>query len=559
MFCRAFLLPLRAMNRFRLNIVAALLLLLTGFTTRTVAQTPRLVVQIVVGSLSPDALDRYNENFSEGGFNLLSRSGVVCENTAYDYQQTLTPVSLATITTGAMPTTHGVVGGFWWDFVDNSRISLIEDRKVVGLEYHRGGGNYSPRRLIAPTIGETLSKYSPQSRIVTIAMEPEGAVVMGGKAGYVFWMSSDLCHWRSSSYYMPLLPDWVKQYNKSNSSLGFILQPWSTLHPRATYLNTRRSDILLTEPKKRPLDAPEYKSVRDIECDLVYSSEYDRLLYTPAGVTSQLNFAKNAITKLELGKDQHPDLLSIYLDSPKMVAQVYGPESIEYEDMLYRLDSDLADFMTYVKAQVEGEDVLFVLTSDHGTSASYDITPIEQERFNIAQYMMIVESFMDARYGKDTRDWALGYNNKMVYLNHNLIYEKGLSLADVQNEIATFSMQFRGVSHALSATAMRMSYFGSGYARMMQNSFYPRHSGDVILNLMPGWIEKQELTRSSSGSMYGYDRRVPLMLYHPSISPQRIEEQLSPAAVAPTLARILDIPHPDAAEYGAIEINLNRR
>ena len=47
----------------------------------------------------------------------------------------------------------------------------------------------------------------------------------------------------------------------------------------------------------------------------------------------------------------------------------------------------------------------------------------------------------------------------------------------------------------------------------MQNSFYPRRSGDVILNLMPGWIEEQERCWSMSGSMYGYDTEVPLVFY----------------------------------------------
>lgn len=74
-------------------------------------------------------------------------------------------------------------------------------------------------------------------------------------------------------------------------------------------------------------------------------------------------------------------------------------------------------------------------------------------------------------------------------------------------------MQFRGVSHALSSTAMRSSYFGSGYGEKMQNSFYPRRSGDVVVNLMPGCIEERPDVRSKSGSMYGYDTTVPLVLY----------------------------------------------
>ena len=131
---------------------------------------------------------------------------------------------------------------------------------------------------------------------------------------------------------------------------------------------------------------------------------------------------------------------------------------------------------------------------------------------------MIVNGFLNVRYGMG--DWVLEYEDKCVYLNHNLIYERGLDLAEVQNEVAIFAMPLRGVSHALSATAMRTSYFGSGYARKMQNSFYPRRSGDVILNLMPGWIEEQERCWSSSGSMYGYDTQVPLVFYGVGVGPQ---------------------------------------
>ena len=174
------------------------------------------------------------------------------------------------------------------------------------------------------------------------------------------------------------------------------------------------------------------------------------------------------------------------------------------------------------------------------------------------QFEMILESFLDARYGKAEQDWLLEYEQKMIYLNHNLIYERRLSLAEVQNEVATFAMQFRGVSHALSSTAMRNSYFGSGYAQLMQNSFYPRRSGDVVLNLMPGWIEKQECKRASSGSLYGYDREVPLLIRLPKGAGQTAGscygEEIEMNAVAPTLAQILGIPSPAACEAKALKL-----
>ncbi len=538
-----------------------LLLLTAGFAhLEVLGQVPRLVVQIVVGSMAPDQIERYADHLSEGGFKRLQREGICFSSAAYDCQQTLTLTSLATLTTGAQASTHGVVGSHWYDYIDNSRITLIDDASVVGLEYHTGGGEFSPTNLIAPTLSESLAAHSPESRIVTLALEPEDAVVLGGKAGITFWMNPELCHWRSSSYYLPILPEWVKQYNRSKAPLNFILQPWSTLLTSPDYLNRRRGDILVRMPQKTKGNPRPYSGtpIRDIPCEVVYRSEYDRLRYTPAGNSALFDFAKQCLTQLSLGGDEVPDLLNLYLSTPKVITEAYGPESIDAEDMFYRLDRDLEEFLTYLFAQISPDQVAVVLTADHGTSASYDFAARESERFNVPQFEMIVESFLDARYGKADEDWLLEYENKMIYLNHNLIYEKRLSLAEVQNEVATFAMQFRGVSHALSSTAMRNSFFGSGYARLMQNSFYPRRSGDVVLNLMPGWIEKQENQRSAAGSLYGYDRRVPLLLRLPGGNEHTTgvvrNEEVDPAAIAPTLAQLLGIPAPAACEIKALEI-----
>lgn len=528
---------------------------LCGVLTPTArAEGSRLVVQIVVGSMRPEDAERYAPNFGEGGFRMLREQGVDFEQAAYNCQRTLTPTALATLTTGCMPSTHGIVASHWCDYVENKRIGLIDDPDVAGLEYHTGGGQFSPRQLIAPTLSETLLQYRPESRIVTIALEPESAVVMGGKAGMTFWMNDELCHWRSSSYYLPVLPEWVKRYNREKAPLNFLMQPWATMKEASDYLNLRRGDILLRQPDRKRGEKPKAgPAVREIPCEVTYRREYDRLAYTPAGNSAVLDFAKLAVSQLGLGQDEVPDLLNICLDTPRRITEAYGPESIEAEDMYYRLDADLADFFTFLFAQVKERDVTIVLTSDHGTSASFDLSPRGQDRFNVAQFEMILESFLDARYGKEESDWLLEYENGMIYLNHNLIYEKRLSLADVQNEVATFAMQFRGVSHALSATAMRTSYFGKGYAEKMQNGFYPRRSGDVVLNLMPGWIEKEERMRSASGSMYGYDTRVPLTVYRPGIVPRSVDRSVEMCGVAPTVARLLGIPAPAAAEAEAFD------
>ncbi len=63
------------------------------------AAPPKLIVQIVVSSMRADALDRYMPNFEQGGFRRLVAEGTRFDNASYACHQTLTPASLATLTT----------------------------------------------------------------------------------------------------------------------------------------------------------------------------------------------------------------------------------------------------------------------------------------------------------------------------------------------------------------------------------------------------------------------------------------------------------------------------
>ena len=495
------------------------------------AEKPRLIVQIVVGSMRAGDLERYADNFGEGGFRRLMQGGTVYTDCRYDFQQTLTPVSLATLSTGAMPSTHGVIGDRWVDYTTNESVTLIDGSK--------GPGAY---QLVAPTLGETLRWQIPGSQTATVAAEATSAVMMAGRGGSAYWLDPVRCDWITSPYYAAAgVPEWIDRSNDERYNLSYVASEWRPLFERARYVNRRNLQIPFSTRKSREAEenAPEGGGP-------ALEDDYQRLLYTPAGNTAVLGLAKQLIAQNRLGADETPDLLNICLDASRHISEAYGPESIEVEDMYYRLDRDLEDFLTFLFAQVRNGNITVVLTSDHGTSPSYDLAMEEPDRFNTRQFEVIVNGFLNIRYS--TGNWVVAYANRSLWLNHNLIYERGLNLADVQNEVAIFAMQFRGVSHALSATAMRSSYFGSGYARRMQNSFYPRRSGDVVLNLMPGWIEEREDCRSLPGSMYGYDTEVPLIFYGTGAGQQHVSRQVEMTSVAPTLARLAGVTEPAAAE-----------
>ena len=512
---------------------------------------PRLVVNIVVSSMHADDLNRYADNFSNGGFRRLMNNGAWFTNASYDYMQTTTPVSLATIATGAMPSVHGVVADRWFDYVGNKQVMLIDDSKEQSVNYSGGSGGYSPRNLTAQTLSEAVAKNNNKSQIATIAVEPLSAIVMAGKAGEVYWMETLQTAWTTSSYYTKELPAWIADYNRNEVNQTHMIKRWTPLLAYDDYHNTQVSCI--EDLKSKSNKRIDFIGIDATSAKTRISDDYEQMCYTPAGNSALLSFAQQLITKSEMGKDEDVDILNLVLDSPRMISSRFGPESVEYEDMLYRLDRDLEKFISYIMTQViDPQHIVITLTSDHGTSPSYNSPGVQQERFNVRQAEVITNAFIGAQHGNG--EWILGCIDNAIYLNHNLIYEKGLSITEMQNDVAMFVMQLRGVSHAMSAEAMRGSYFGSGYGRKIQNGFYPRRSGDVIINLMPGWIEEKEDERSSSGSMYRYDTQVPLIIFGGGVARGTNNEKVDMTSLATTLAHIIGVSTPSAAEGEMLKI-----
>lgn len=539
------------MKRLVFYIGFAAMLMLASAVKAVAATKPRLVVNIVVSSMRADDLERYAKNFTNNGFSRLTSNGQWFTNASYSYMQTTSPVSLATIATGAMPSTHGVVADRWFDYVTNSQINLIDDKKEQSLKYSAGSGNYSPRNLTAQTLSEAIIEHDTKSCVATVAIEPLSAIVMAGHAGEVYWMESVQSAWTTSTYYTKELPQWIASYNSEMINFSFLEKRWTPLLPYDDYQNSQVSVIegIHSKNNKRI----DFITEKGLDIKAHVSEDFEKLCYTPAGNKATLAFAKQLLAKCEMGQDETPDMLNIVLETPRYISRRYGPESVEYEDMLYRLDRDLEDFITFLLAQVKDpQQVLITLTSDHGTSPSYNPPGKERECFNVRQAEVITNAYIGSKYGNG--DWVLGCIDRAIYLNHNLIESKKLSLTEIQHDVATFIMQLRGVSHAVTAEAMRSSYFGSGYGRKIQNGYYPRRSGDIIINLMPGWIEEQDKVRSLSGSMYRYDTHVPLVIFGGGVKATRRDEKIDMTSLATTQAILIGVNEPTAAEGEDITI-----
>lgn len=499
----------------------------------------RLIVNIVVGQMRSDAVERYAANFSDSGIGRFFKEGMVLENGYYDFMQTITPATLATLTTGVNPSMHGAVSDCWVDYVTGQRVRLTDDQTVRGLDSSDGAGRCSPCNLTLPTVGDNLLSANPDSKVISVAADALSSVVLSGRKGKAFWFDENNGNFVSSTAYMDRLPTWLIRYNGLKFPLSYVGSPWTLCKQRDKYLNRRYSvfEFKRADNLTKVMMPAEPKSGNRID--------YRSLLYSPYGNTIVAEFAAQVVSNESLGSDAAVDILNVCFDASRYVCRRYGPESLEAEDMLYRLDGDIADLIGSITKQVPLDKVLFVLTSDHGSSDSFDCGPVPADRFNADQFKVIMNSFLSVQFGAG--EWVLDYIDRQLYLNHNLIYQRNLSLKDVQDRAASFALQFRGVSHVLTSSSMLGGYFGESYGEKMQNSFYPRRAGDLMLNLMPGWILECEDAKSQSGSMYDYDTRVPLMLLGWKIPSGGSSEEFDMTCIAPTLARIMRINRPIAS------------
>ena len=516
------------------------ILLLMLFAVATADAAPRFVINIVVSGMRQGDIARYEKNFCKDGFLRLRSEGAEFTECYADYAPTTSEAGLATFATGTTPSMHGIFSSRGFDRISGKEVqtcvvSRPELRGVVRkeVEEERSTGSFT-----VPTMSESVINSFNRNRVITMAHKPLSAMILAGKVGECYWMNGG-GNWTSADCYMESLPTWVRTYNAEGMNRVFATETWYGRYTRDSYRNSRVTDIMVYDKDS---------SKRTRSGRKVSEGWVERMLSMPSGNFAIFEFAKRAVGQLlPLHADDECKVLNICLDVPRTIAERYGVDSIEYEDMLYSLDASLAEFLTFVYAQIfpSRQDVVVVLTSDGGMSPA-NLDNSDACRFNSRQFGVIMNAFLSARYGQD--DWVLGYADGSLYLNHDVIYRHKLSVEDVQNEAATFALQYRGVATAVTATAMRSAQFSNGVLALLQNGYNPRRSGDVMLSFDVNRIELDSRRVAMSGSVYNYDRHIPLIISGADIMPQRITTRVQSEQIAPTLTSIMGVERPQCSD-----------
>ncbi len=209
-------------------LLLALILVMQLFTVNLYAQPKsgvKLVLQITVDGLRADLLNRYQDNFVEGGFRYLMDEGVVYTNAQYQHANTETIVGHTTLATGAFPSTHGMVGNVWYDrdagelayniedpdspLIPTRENTATSDQVDPSQKLSRTQGR-SPTAIMAATFSDGLAAYyAGRSKIFGVSSKDRSAVAMAGHVGKAFWYSTNSGDMVTSEYYYEDYPQWV--------------------------------------------------------------------------------------------------------------------------------------------------------------------------------------------------------------------------------------------------------------------------------------------------------------------------------------------------------------
>ncbi len=510
-------------------------------------EQPKLIVQVVVSQLRYDYLQRYAEKLSDNGFKHLTNDGAFCKNSRFNYMLTQSSPGMATISTGTTPSVHGIISNKWYSRYGNAEVDAVADEKCTTIGGSFFSGKFSPKNLITSTYGDEIRMVNPRSKVIGISLEPASAILScGHNANGVFWIDNERGKWISSNHYLDSLPSWVDTFNVKGLADLYIQREWQLLNDISKYDEADTSVVKEPAAKKR-IGEKLKRMLKGLVQPKSSVKNYALLNENPFGNIYTKDFAIAAIVGEELGKDENTDLLTVTFTSTRKIGQKYGPHSIEMEDALLRLDKEIAHFIEFLNYEVGKQNYLLILTSDHGIASTpehLEKSKIPGGYFDPRQAIALLSSYMNVVYGVSS--WVSGYHEKQIFLNRKLIEDSNLNLYEVQSRVADFMLQFTGVANAATGNALQMSNFTNGVFEKLQNSYNQRRSGDVIINLEPGWVEKNGHV-TSSNSPYTYDTHVPLIFYGWKMKREQILTPVNMSDIAPTISTLIGISWPNGA------------
>jgi predicted AlkP superfamily pyrophosphatase or phosphodiesterase len=511
---------------------------------------PKLVVGIVVDQMRWDYLYRYYDRYQDNGFKRLLNEGYSCENTQVDYIPTVTAAGHTCIYTGSVPALTGIAGNDWIVQATGKGMYCTEDTTVQTVGSTSTAGKMSPRNLLTTTVTDELRLATNfRSKVIGIALKDRGGILPGGHtANAAYWFDDKTGNWITSTYYMPDLPQWVKDFNDQKLAENYLKLDWNTLYPIDTYVQST-ADNTKYEARFKGTDAP----TLPVKTSALYKGNLGLIRSTPYGNTITLDLAIAAINAEKLGQNQATDFLAISLSSPDYIGHQFGINAVEIEDTYLRLDREIANFLVYLDAKVGKGNYTVFLTADHGAAhntAFLNDNNIPAGVWDDGKVLKELNKTLSDKYKSDRL--VISLNDYQVNLNYHDIAAQQLNEEDIKKDCIVFLLKQPAVAFAVDMKKAESAAIPEALRKRIVNGYNIANSGEIQIILQPAWFTGHGSgdggpTGTTHGTWNPYDNHIPLVFMGWGIKHGSMVRETNMTDIAPTVAALLHVQAPNGS------------
>lgn len=518
-----------------------LLSLLTAMTVLSAPEAvavrngvPRVVVSILVDQLRTDYLNAFMPLYGEDGFVRLLKEGRVYTQAEYPHYRPDRASAAATLATGTTPYNHGIVGLNWLNRETLRPVFCVDDKQYPGLQT---ADATAPTSLGTSTFSDEL-KVATEGKALVYAIAPfrDAAVISAGhSADAAVWIDDRTGRWCTTSYYGTALPTWAAMLNTSGLAEKLATQTWK---PSSDFVGN--FSYFLSGGMKKPF---QHK----------FKGDTRFVAYKTSGLINGeiAAAAEKCINGTMLGTDEVTDYLAVTLYAGNFEHRTVSEAPMEMQDTYVRLDRALSQLIRSVEHKVGQGNALFVLTSTGYTDEeTADLTKyrIPTGTFDVERAAGLLNMYLVAVYGQG--QYVEASYGTQFYLNHKLVEQKQINLAEMLERSQDFLLQLSGVKDVYTSARLMQGAWTPGISRM-RGAYNPRYSGDILVEVSPGWhfvnntLHENQLARESYVPF-------PIIFFGSGITAETIGTPVTIDYIAPTLSKSIRIRAPNGCSVSPL-------
>lgn len=472
-----------------------------------------VVVALVVDQLAAwVATERLAQLPTTGGFARLAREGYLYERMLYGHAVTDTAPGHASLYTGQTPSVSGIVANE--RPVAGKKVSFLADEttSLVGADGRTFGLGSSLRALRVATFADAFHAEHSTASIVSISIKDRGALFGGGRAPSAsIWFDTQTDQFVTSTAFGTSLPRFAQTTTTARSQRLWTLANVDWVQAHAKTLDAQEGE--------GDLDGMGTIFPHEVKTPKAFRA-------TPFADEAVIELALRTVTAHAVDRDL---LLALSLSANDYIGHVFGPDSLEAWDGLYRLDTQIARLFAALDARFGSQGYSVVLSADHGVSplpearverpcGSADVYQRPCDGLtrllphDIEQAMVQVAA---AVLGEGS--WIAGFADPYLWLTPAARALPAEKAASLDRALVGALEKLTGVDFAVRARGVK-TCLAPRHQALACASMHPEQSGDIYVQVKEGAFFDAEYTPhrgTSHGSVGLYDRTVPLFVRAP--------------------------------------------